>query len=147
MTENCFWLNVRDERYEDKELFCELENAFSCQRKGNVKYKAKSLLLFCIIGIDSRLQCISLCARKVYNFGHILKRHKVWTKPKDSFTWASSIQSSFLLRNTDSSYISLHIHLQPIQFTSVCTSAQLGYVHIILHAFCLFFFSLLIIPA
>lgn len=35
MTENCFWLNVRDEKYEDEELFCELENAFSCQRKVN----------------------------------------------------------------------------------------------------------------
>ncbi|XP_018427343.1 PREDICTED: protein diaphanous homolog 3-like [Nanorana parkeri] len=35
MTEHCFWLNVKDEKYEDKELFCQLENAFSCQRKGN----------------------------------------------------------------------------------------------------------------
>ncbi|KAM5180967.1 protein diaphanous homolog 3 [Mantella aurantiaca] len=33
MTENCFWLNVKDEKYEDKELFCQLENAFSCQKK------------------------------------------------------------------------------------------------------------------
>ncbi|XP_072266585.1 protein diaphanous homolog 3 [Pyxicephalus adspersus] len=33
MTENCFWLNAKDEKYEDKELFCQLENSFSCQRK------------------------------------------------------------------------------------------------------------------
>ncbi|XP_063808973.1 protein diaphanous homolog 3 isoform X2 [Pseudophryne corroboree] len=33
MTETCFWLNVKEEKYGDTDLFCQLENTFSCQRK------------------------------------------------------------------------------------------------------------------
>ncbi|KAM9321022.1 protein diaphanous homolog 3 [Gastrophryne carolinensis] len=33
MTEHCFWMNAKDEKYEDTDLFAQLENTFSCQRK------------------------------------------------------------------------------------------------------------------
>ncbi|XP_075447155.1 protein diaphanous homolog 3 isoform X3 [Ascaphus truei] len=33
MTENCFWLMANEDKYEDIDLLCQLEHAFSCQRK------------------------------------------------------------------------------------------------------------------
>ncbi|XP_068123929.1 protein diaphanous homolog 3 isoform X2 [Hyperolius riggenbachi] len=46
MTENCFWLNAKEDRYEDTELFCQLENAFSCQRKVRKDDQVEDSLVF-----------------------------------------------------------------------------------------------------
>ncbi|XP_042637551.1 protein diaphanous homolog 3 [Orycteropus afer afer] len=33
MTENCFWIKVNENKYENVDLFCKLENTFCCQQK------------------------------------------------------------------------------------------------------------------
>lgn len=45
MSENCFWIKVNENKYENRDLLCKLENTFCCQEKG----KFNSLVIIFIL--------------------------------------------------------------------------------------------------
>lgn len=44
MTENCFWIKANENKYENVDLLCKLENTFCCQQKG--KFNILFILVF-----------------------------------------------------------------------------------------------------